>query len=265
MNYMDTLPVVSLLKNGKHKAFRNLLTRANIKKDIINNTLLYYKHTMRDGDTLDIMASKYYGTPARFWMFLYGNEKLDAQWDFGMDTNIILNYIREKYCQDSRFKKYLMDKLSKNEGEFGLGEEEIRERIKEKSDEDVLQFSIDTVMEYYKIIKRVDLKTGVENIERYTTDKEHYLEDKVFSKEYTFYKYNDGNNTTTYPESLYSTIPDDIVDKCEVIKCIVTESYEKESIYDYVQRINNEKRNMHVIKEVYATAMERQVEELLGE
>lgn len=280
MNYMDVLPVVSLLKNGKQKAFRNILSRANIKKDVIDNTLLYYQYVMRDGDTLDSMAARYYGTPARFWMFLYGNEKMDAQWDFGMDTSVFLPYLREKYCYTEHFADYLIEKLADVEG---IGEAEIEERINEKSDEDVLQYCLDSVMYYYKVITKYDPATENTVINEFVVDKKEYFQDKVDIENITFYKAKANDSYFeamgiessvkyyTYPEQVWEDVHKDgeqlpyLVYPPEIIKSTITTSYKFESIYDYELRINQEKRHMNVIKDSYAEDMERQVEDLLGE
>lgn len=280
MNYMDVLPVVSLLKNGKQKAFRNILSRANIKKDVIDNTLLYYKYVMRDGDTLDSMAARYYGTPARFWMFLYGNEKMDAQWDFGMDTSVFLPYLREKYCYTENFADYLREKLADVEG---IGEAEIEERINDKSDEDVLQYCLDSVMYYYKVITKYDPETENTITNEFIVDKKEYFQDKVEIENVKFYKakandaYFENLGSTSsvkvysYPEKVWEDVHQDgeqlpyLVYPPEVIQTTITTSYKFESIYDYELRINQEKRHMNVIKDSYAEDMERQVEDLLGE
>ena len=251
MIYFDELPIVSVQKNGTVKSFRNILTRANIKKTIISNPLLYYQYTMMDGDTLDAMASKYYGTTSRFWFFSYGNEKLDPQWDFGMDSNIFLDYLRHKYCIDNKnFEKYLKEKLHA----LDISESIINERLKEYTDEDVLQYCVDTEMFYYKVITKIDRATGNKNEEIIYIGEEDYSENVPVQKTFVMYKYEiDGKIITSrdkpLPEEKYGKAPTPLITD-------VTESYGKKSIYDYELDENHNKRITNVIKDSYSRVME---------
>lgn len=99
MKYFDTLPLVSVTKDGYTSVYRNLLTRVSMIPSVLKNPLVYYSYDLQEGDTPEIVAEKYYGSPYRFWLVLFANEMLDAQWDWPLDTLQFQNYIVDKYSQ----------------------------------------------------------------------------------------------------------------------------------------------------------------------
>ena len=261
MNYFDVLPVVSLMKHGHKKAFRNLLTRANIKKTIIGNPLLYYKYTMRDGDTLDAMASKYYDTTSRFWFFMYGNEKLDPQWDFGMDSEIFLDYLRHKYCFMDAFSEYMHNKF-----DGVLAPDVIEARVAERSDEDVLQYCVDTKMRYYKKTTCLDTGSVTESVRIVFIGEGEYRQDETIVEESSFYKatYRNSDNSVTVRTSNHKDALDEGYETIEHIKEVMTTTFGYESIYDYEMNMNKAKRETNVIKDSYSYDMESQLVEIIG-
>ena len=75
----------------------NLLVRTDLIPELMNNESLFYQYDTQEGDTPEIIANKYYGDPYRYWLFLYGNNIMDPQWDLALsETNFNL-YINSKY------------------------------------------------------------------------------------------------------------------------------------------------------------------------
>ena len=52
---------------------------------------------MQDGDTPEIIGSKYYDNPYRYWIFLYGNNIMDPQWDLALSNLNFDAYLQNKY------------------------------------------------------------------------------------------------------------------------------------------------------------------------
>jgi hypothetical protein len=98
MQYFDNLPYVQYTDaTGNSTVYRNLLSRVQIIPSIINNPLLYYTYDLKDGDTPEIVAEKYYGDPYQYWVVLYTNQMLDPQWDWPLNYLNFQNYINDKY------------------------------------------------------------------------------------------------------------------------------------------------------------------------
>ena len=97
MQYFDTLPKIIYTKNGVSNIYTNLMARASLIPEFLKNPALYYKYSIQDSDTPEIIAYKYYGDSYRYWILLFTNELLDAQWDWPLTSAEFEKYIEKKY------------------------------------------------------------------------------------------------------------------------------------------------------------------------
>jgi len=97
MNYFQTLPKLIISEKQTSQIVTNLLTRVNIISTLLQDPLIFYSYDIKDSDTPEIIAHKYYGSVDRFWMVLISNEILDPQWDWPMTNRVFDSYINEKY------------------------------------------------------------------------------------------------------------------------------------------------------------------------
>ena len=69
---------------------------------LAKNPLLFYQYEIRDGDTPEIVADKYYGSPFRYWITLYGNPNImDPQSDWPLSQQQFALYLNDKYADDA--------------------------------------------------------------------------------------------------------------------------------------------------------------------
>ena len=100
MKYFNSLPSISLQGNDGLYSLKNLLIRTQMIPQLSRNPLLFYQYTIQEGDTPEIVASKYYNDPYRYWIVLYGNpEKLNPQSDWPLTSKQFDNYIIDKYSE----------------------------------------------------------------------------------------------------------------------------------------------------------------------
>lgn len=98
MLYFNSLPqVITPDENGNPLILTNLLTRARLMDELQNNPMLFYKYTVQDSDTPEIIADKYYDDPNRFWLVLYANEIMDPLWSWPLPQQKFLDFIDSKY------------------------------------------------------------------------------------------------------------------------------------------------------------------------
>lgn len=83
--------------DNKGNYVTNLLVRTDLIPELINNGSLFYQYDTQEGDTPEIIANKYYGDPYRYWLFLYGNNIMDPQWDLALSESNFNLYINSKY------------------------------------------------------------------------------------------------------------------------------------------------------------------------
>jgi len=98
MKYFNSLPkILTSDSKGNSLALTNILSRVSFIPESLQETTLYYDYNIKDSDTPESVAYKYYGNSEHFWIVLLSNQMLDPQWDWPLATNDFDNYIREKY------------------------------------------------------------------------------------------------------------------------------------------------------------------------
>lgn len=76
---------------------QNILIRNKITDDIKNSFVMYDEYDVRDGDTPEILAYKFYGDSNLHWLILHMNEILDPRFDWPLDTRKFQDYLNSKY------------------------------------------------------------------------------------------------------------------------------------------------------------------------
>lgn len=102
MNYFNYLPLIisTDYKNSSIVA-NNILTRTYILPSLLKNITLFYDYDVREGDTPELIAYKYYKDPFRYWLVLYSNGIIDPQSEWPLTNNVLSSYIVDKYKQDT--------------------------------------------------------------------------------------------------------------------------------------------------------------------
>lgn len=146
MLYFNTLPkILTPDENGNYIALTNLLTRAKLLEDLQDNPMLFYKYSIQDGDTPEIVADKYYGDPYRYWIVLYSNQILDPMWQWPLEYNQFMAYINSKYATEA-----------------------------ESANTTPFSYTANTVYEYQKVITTTDSYSDTESTTIVTITPEEY-------------------------------------------------------------------------------------------
>jgi hypothetical protein len=78
------------------------MSRASILENLQNNSIVFYKYNIQEGDTPETVAHKYYGDPYKYWIVMYSNQLLDPLWDWPMNYQTFIDYLTAKY--DAEFQ-----------------------------------------------------------------------------------------------------------------------------------------------------------------
>jgi hypothetical protein len=124
---------------------KNILASLKIREALKKPSLIYYTYLIKDNDTPEIIADKYYDSPNRHWIVLLYNNIIDPQYDWPMSYDV--------------FKKYLTNKYGS------------------------VETAQTTVHNYNKIITKVDSFTGFSNEKIYQIDAETYASLPVTNNE----------------------------------------------------------------------------------
>ena len=91
--------ILYTLSNNKtdFKNVTNVFTKIKFVKEILDNSDLFYKYDMNEGDTPEIIAHKLYGDANRYWIVLLANQIIDPYYDVPLKYQSFDNYIVDKY------------------------------------------------------------------------------------------------------------------------------------------------------------------------
>ncbi len=103
MKFFEVFPKIQITNlDNSSMIYTNLLARVNIIPSLIQNPALFYTYDYQDSDRPDIIATKYYNNPYRYWIFLFGNSVVDPFWDLPLPENNFQIYLNDKYSTLAR-------------------------------------------------------------------------------------------------------------------------------------------------------------------
>jgi DNA-directed RNA polymerase subunit H (RpoH/RPB5) len=177
MRYFNSLPnVVSTDSSGNSVLLKNLLIRTELLPKLSTNPLIFYKYSIQDGDTPEIIADKYYGDSYRYWLVLYANPQIqDPQWDWPLDSNEFTTFLQDKY----------------SEAAGGVA--------------NVLSYTQGTVYQYEKIVTTIDNSSGTTAVKNVVVDYNTY---SMITQSTTTQKFPDGSSVTYTISSKATSIYD---------------------------------------------------------
>jgi hypothetical protein len=75
----------------------NIIARFGFEKKLKENSSAFYKYTIKDSDTPEIIAAKFYDHVERHWIVLLFNDIIDPQYDWPLDSRTLIQYVNTKY------------------------------------------------------------------------------------------------------------------------------------------------------------------------
>ena len=96
-NYFPITPYTSNTQSSGVDTVTNVISRFSFEKQLKENQNAFYKYTIKDSDTPEIIASKYYGHSERHWIVLLFNDTIDPQFDWPLQYPSFIEYVNNKY------------------------------------------------------------------------------------------------------------------------------------------------------------------------
>lgn len=75
----------------------DITTNVRVRKEVLQNITLFDEYDIKEGETPEIIAEKYYGNPELHWVIMLVNEKYDYLNDFPLTTQELYEFTIEKY------------------------------------------------------------------------------------------------------------------------------------------------------------------------
>lgn len=96
-NYYPKTYYTSNTKASGLDTVTNIISRFGFEKELKENSSAFYKYQIKDADTPEIIASKFYDNPERHWIVLLFNDIIDPQFDWPLENNTLIEFIDTKY------------------------------------------------------------------------------------------------------------------------------------------------------------------------
>ena len=228
MLYFDTLPKVLMRdQNGNGIVLTNLMTRATILDDLKNNSVVFYKYNIQEGDTPETVAHKYYGDPYKYWIVMYSNQLMDPLWDWPMNYQTFTDYLNAKYFPEF---KTIYDAQNYP---FTTTEDLTKDVLNQK----IYEYVQSTVYRYEKITTTTDLYSNQITVKKNSIDHDDY------------YALVETNVTYDIPGGTQANVT--------ISKNVVY-------IYDYENDLNESRREIKLLNQAFAGDMEEQFKNLMS-
>jgi len=215
--YFNNFPKIaySLETINQYDYITNIVSRFGIDNKLKENTAIYYEYSVEDGETPEILASKYYDSPELHWIILAMNDIVDPQFDWPLTYSQFNEYVNTKYSANNYAD-------TANTGVTGLSYAQklyVPNELKGQA-------------AYYKVVTKTVGSTIT--IDKFNVDANTYA-----------------NNIVLTPGDTY-TFPDDTAVTIKVTK-------ETQSYYDYEKELNENKRNIKMLKPEYVNILENEL------
>jgi len=173
----------------------NLLSHFTLSDDFVNNTSIYYKYAVIDGESPEVLSHKIYGSAEKHWIILLMNNIFNPLIDWPVDERSLINIIDMKYTASANVAG----------GETGL------------------EWAQQNVQSYYKIITQTNNITSDVTVDKIQIDSNTYVALTNTNESYTLQDGSTVTIKTTKDSKTYYDYEMDINDDKRIIKILKPE------------------------------------------
>lgn len=94
----------TLDNNNTYQIIPDILRRIKFADQLKNNDTFFDKYDVRDGDTPEILADKFYGDSNFHWVILMVNDIIDPRFEWPMNFNMLNEYCKGKYGENAVYQ-----------------------------------------------------------------------------------------------------------------------------------------------------------------
>jgi hypothetical protein len=137
----------------------NILVRLGIVANSLDQYFHYYEYVVKDGDTPEILAEKYYDDAEAHWLILLTNNIVDPQYDWVLSNDAFNKYVANKY-RYAAATDLVVSTSEITDGQVIAWTQSLS--------------TSNNIHHYEKIQKTVDLDTGIETLKIYEISASEY-------------------------------------------------------------------------------------------
>jgi len=89
-----------MFKDGNKMDITNIFKRVKLLKSILDNNYVTYEYYVQEGDTPEMIADAYYGSPHYYWIVLLSNDISDVYGEWALDEDKFIDYLNDVYADN---------------------------------------------------------------------------------------------------------------------------------------------------------------------
>ena len=114
--YFANFPIIPYdsVGNGEFKLVTNLLKRVAVRSKVKTNVMIFDTYDVKEGETPETLAHKFYGDSELHWVILLVNDITDRYHQWPMNYIQFLTYVNDKYTNANATHHYYIEQTSGN-------------------------------------------------------------------------------------------------------------------------------------------------------
>ena len=116
MSYFEKFPKIYYDANadGKYKVMTDIISRVKLVDSVKQNILNFDYYNVKDGETPEMIAHKYYDDPELHWTILIVNDVIDYYTQWPMSVQKFEEFMKDKYTNPQGIHHYEVSQTSGN-------------------------------------------------------------------------------------------------------------------------------------------------------
>ena len=116
MSYFEKFPKIYYDANadGRYKVMTDIISRVKLVDSVKQNILNFDYYNVKDGETPEMIAHKYYDDPELHWTILVVNDVIDYYTQWPMSVQKFEEFMKDKYTNPQGIHHYEISQTSGN-------------------------------------------------------------------------------------------------------------------------------------------------------
>ena len=116
MSYFEKFPKIYYDANadGKYKVMTDIISRVKLVDSVKQNIINFDYYNVKDGETPEMIAHKYYDDPELHWTILVVNDVIDYYTQWPMSVQKFEEFMKDKYENPQGIHHYEISQTSGN-------------------------------------------------------------------------------------------------------------------------------------------------------
>lgn len=239
--------------SNKLVAVSDITRNVRFKKEFIQNLNVYEIYRMRDGESIEQVSERIYGSPAYHWILMILNERYDYIEDFPLTTPALDAMINRKYGRrKDDVKMYVNSEGVIVNGKFAI-------TLENTENPDIVGDFLFDKIKVGQIIKR---KTSIGDYQGIIESTSGQFFNILMNNGEL--KAGDEVSVFKYYDNAAGVFTEELVGETTIIECNMGTELNKVSNYEYEVAVNEAKRVIKILPRAYLDQVVNEFEALIG-